>query len=92
MFCFISFKGYAVELFRHTDGILRLQYHGHLYVKHTLNKDKMYWRCAQYKKGCRARLSTHYINGRAITYKPDYQIIHQNHDYLKRSTRLSIMK
>lgn len=57
----------------------RLIYDGVSYTKVNVRSGTTQWRCLQWRKGCRARLSTRSINGKPMTRKSKTAITHINH-------------
>lgn len=70
---------YAAEVVDNKNGCVLLRYQGKEYVKHIIRTDRVYWRCRMSHKGCRARLTTRFINGRILTQKTADEIKHINH-------------
>lgn len=64
-------------------GLILLRYHGKDYVKHTVNKNRINWRCRWHYTGCRARITSMMYDGYVMVNKPEVALIHTDHNAAK---------
>lgn len=59
---------------------LTLRYGGYDYVRHSVEGNATYWRCSLRKSGCRAFISSRYVDSYIMVSKSKDGIIHTDHD------------